>query len=265
LVGVDVPPLGRLPVNVLGASAFLILGFAEPAFWFLGMAVEAGILTTLAFNPRFQKYVDGQSLQLTQEDAEQKRQSLVNVLDPQARKRLSALSEKCAQVLNVYSTQQTEGYIVESNEQALKTLQWVYLKLLVARHHLETPASHAPEDVLEAKVKELERDLQDPSETDTLRQSKSATVEILKKRLANLRRREQTQEEIESDLTRIENQVDLILENVTIQGKPTTISTDIELASDLLGGSVFGEDESAVSALEHVYVPHKGSAQKETA
>jgi len=36
-----------------------------------------------------------------------------------------------------------------------------------------------PEDVLEAKVKELERDLQDPSETDTLRQSKSATVEIL--------------------------------------------------------------------------------------
>jgi len=136
------------------------------------MAVEAGFLPRLRFNPRFQKYVDGQSLQLTQEDAEQKRQSLVNVLDPQARKRLSALSEKCAQVLNVYSTQQTEGYIVESNEQALKTLQWVYLKLLVARHHLETPASHAPEDVLEAKVKELERDLQDPSETDTLRQSK---------------------------------------------------------------------------------------------
>lgn len=266
LVGVDVPPLGRLPVNALGASAFLILGFAQPAFWLLGIAVEAGVLTTLAFNPRFQKYVDGQSLQLTEGDAEQKRQSLVNILDPQARKRLSALSEKCAQVLNVYSTQQTEGYIVESNEQALKTLQWVYLKLLVARHHLEAPANHATEDVLESKIKDLEKDLKDPSETDSLRQSKSATIDILKKRLANLRRREQTQEEIESDLTRIENQVDLILENVTIQGKPTTISTDIELASDLLGGSVFGEDESAISALEQVYVPHKGgSAQKETA
>jgi len=47
LVGVDVHLWGRLPVNVLGASAFLILGFAEPAFWFLGMAVEAGILTRL--------------------------------------------------------------------------------------------------------------------------------------------------------------------------------------------------------------------------
>src|SRR5262249_47918917 len=157
----------------------------------------------------------------------------------------------------------TEGYIVESNEQALRTLQWVYLKLLVARHHLEGPAVHANEDTIDQKIKELEKDLQDPSETDSLRQSKTATVEILKKRWANLRRREQTEEEIESDLTRIENQVDLILENATIQGKPTTISTDIELASDLLGGSVFGDDESAVSALEQVYVPHRSSGQKE--
>jgi hypothetical protein len=268
LVGVDVPPLGRLPVNALGASAFLILGFAQPAFWLLGAALEAGILTTLAFNPRFQKYVDSQSLQLSQEDADQKRAALINILDPQARKRLSALAQKCEQVLNVYTTQQAEGYIVESNEQALKTLQWVYLKLLVARHHLEAPANLATEDVIETKIKELEHDLNDPSESDSLRQSKSATIDILKKRLTNMRRREQSLEEIDSDLTRIENQVDLILENVTIQGKPTTISTDIELASDLLGGSVFGEDESAVSDLERVYAPNKSntkSPQQETA
>ena len=35
-------------------------------------------------------------------------------------------------------------------------------------------------------------------------------------------------------MTRIENQVDLILENATIQGKPDTISTHIQLASDLV-------------------------------
>lgn len=265
LVGVDVPYLGRVPVNVLGASAFLILGFAQPAFWFLGVALEVGVLSSLAFNPRFQKYIDGQSLQMTQEDAEQKRRSLINILDPLARKRLSALTEKCAQVLNVYITQQTENYVVESNEQALKTLQWVYLKLLVAQHHLQAPGTQATEEVLETKIKELGRDLQDPSETDSLRQSKGATLEILKKRLANMRRREQSLEEIESDLTRIENQVDLILENATIQGKPATISTDIELASDLLGGSVFGDDESAISDLERIYATHKPSARRETA
>ena len=80
-----------------------------------------------------------------------------------------------------------------------------------------------------------------------------------------MRTKQQTLAEIESDLTRIDNQVDLILENATMQGKPQTISADIELASDLLGGSVFGEDESAISQLEQTYGKQKTSAQKETA
>ena len=59
---------------------------------------------------------------------------------------------------------------------------------------------------------------------------------------------------------------DLILENATMQGKPQTISADIELASDLLGGSVFGEDETTISDLEQTYGKRKtGSPQKETA
>jgi len=265
LVGVDVPGLGRLPVNVLGASALFILGFAEPALWLLGLAAEAGVVTALAFNPRFQKYVDAQSIQLSEGDAEKKRQSLINILDSQARKRLASLTEKCAQILDVYMTQQTESYVVDSNEQALKTLQWVYLKLLVAQHHMQAPGGNTSEGVIEGKIKELERDLKDPSETDSLRQSKSATIDILKKRLANMRRREQSMEEIESDLTRIENQVDLILENATIQGKPSTISSDIELASDLIGGGVFGDDESAVSDLERVYSPRASAGRKELA
>jgi hypothetical protein len=66
-------------------------------------------------------------------------------------------------------------------------------------------------------------------------------------------------------LTRIDNQVDLILENATMQGKPQTISADIELASDLLGGSVFGEDETAISDLEQTYGRQAGKTQKETA
>jgi hypothetical protein len=50
-----------------------------------------------------------------------------------------------------------------------------------------------------------------------------------------------------------------------VQGKPQTISTDIELASDLLGGSIFGEDEFAINALEQSYGRHKSVAQKEQA
>ena len=264
LVSVDVPSLGRIPVNVLGAAAFGILGFAQPAFWLLGLAIEAAIVPALAFNPRFQKMVEARSLELTQESADQKRQALIKLLENSAQQRLWALAKKCNQVLGVFRSQGAEDYIIDSNDQALKNLEWVYLKLLVAQHHLMNPSSET-EQSLEKKIQELEADLRDGEETESLRQSKTATLNILKKRLATRRKKQETLEEIESDLTRIDNQVDLILENATVQGKPQTISTDIELASDLLGGSVFGDDEIAVSELEHTYGKSKSTARQETA
>jgi hypothetical protein len=99
----------------------------------------------------------------------------------------------------------------------------------------------------------LQRELQDGRETSALRQSKAATLEILKRRLANIERREQSLEEVESDLTRVESQVDLILDNAAMQGKPQTISTDIELASDLVSGGMFGDAESTVADLDRDY------------
>jgi len=265
LVSVDVPGLGRVPVNALGATAFAILGFAQPAFWFLGLAIEAAVVPSLAFNPRFQKVVQAQSLQTDEVDAAQKRLALVKVLEPGARQRLSSLIDKCNRILEVYRSQQAENYVLDSNDQALQSLQWVYLKLLVARHHLQDPVNSDTEESLDKKIKEIDQDLREGEETESLRQSKTATLSILKKRLASIRRKQQTLEEIESDLTRIDNQVDLILENATMQGKPQTISADIELASDLLGGSVFGEDESAITDLEQTYGQQKTKAQKESA
>jgi hypothetical protein len=263
LVTVEVPSLGRVPVNALGAAAFAILGFAQPGFWLLGLAIEAAVIPVLAFNPRFQKVVEAQSLQLSEGTVEQKRLALVRLLETTAQQRLWGLATKCNQVLEVYRSQQTEEFIIDSNEHALKNLEWVYLKLLVARHHLLSPTTETAQS-LEKKIQDLEKDLQDGEETESLLQSKTATLNILKKRLSTMRMKRQTLEEIESDLTRIDNQVDLILENATVQGKPQTISADIELASDLLGGSVFGESESEISALDQTFGRSKSSAQKET-
>lgn len=262
LVSVEVPSLGRVPVNVLAVTAFGILGFAQPAFWFLGLAVEALVVPSLAFNPRFQRVVEAQALEVSQGSAEEKRQALIRLLENDAQQRLWSLVKKCSQVLDVYRSQQAEDYVIDSNEQALKNLEWIYLKLLVARHHLLSPSTET-EESLGKKIQELEADLQGGEETESLRQSKAATLTILKKRLATMHKKQQTLEEIESDITRIDNQVDLILENATVQGKPQTISSDIELASDLLGGSIFGEDESAINVLEQSYGRHKSAAPKE--
>lgn len=256
-VRVDVPALGHVPVNILLAAAFLILGIAQPAFWLLGLAVEVTLVFSLAFSPRFQNYVRAQRLKASQDGDEQKRNALFQTLPQESRQRIAELAAKCARVLDVYRSQQAEDYIIDSNRDALSRLQWTYLKLLVARFHL-TSTNHTESDQnLQRKISELERDIQLQNQPDSLRESKAATLAIFRKRLDNLQRSGQTLEEVDSDLTRIEAQVDLLLESATVQGKPQTIASDIELASDLLGLGVFGDDESAVTHLDRKYSPRK--------
>ncbi len=234
LVGVDVPALGRVPANILGLSAFAIFGFVQPAFWLLGIGLETIFLFALASNPRFQKVVDAQALQLSEGDAEAKRVALIRSLPADVQKRIAGLTRQCDKVLDVYHNLQAEDFVVGTNPEALRRLEWLYVRLLVGRYHLAATNDGTEQD-LTKKIADLEADLKDGEESEALRESKTATLNILKKRLANLRRKDLTLQEIDSDLTRIENQVDLILENATIQGKPQTISTDIELASDLGG------------------------------
>jgi hypothetical protein len=252
-VGVDVPALGRVPVNALATVAFAILGFGHPGFWLLGLAAEAAILPTLAFNKRFQNVVDATERQVTSGDSQVKRNALIKSLPPDDRQRIEALDRKCAKVLDVYRNAQAEDFLIETNRDALDNLKWVYTKLFIARFHLMTAGTDDTAESLQRKIQSIENDLQDAQETAALRQSKAATLDILKRRLANIERREQSLEEVESDLTRVESQVDLILDNAAMQGKPQTISTDLQLASDLVTGGLFGDAESAVAAVDRDY------------
>jgi len=253
LVGVDVPALGHLPVNLLGTAAFAILGFVNPAFWLLGAAAEAAVVPSLAFNKRFQNVVDAQHLQLANGDAEDKRKALIASLSPQSRDRLNQLMRKCGRILDISRSTQTDDFYIETNREALENLQWVYLKLLVADHNLRTQLTSDDESSLKRKIVDLEADLKTEEDNESLKQSKSSTLSILKKRLALWHQREQSIDEICSDLTRVEAQVDLLLENASMQGKPQTISTEIQLASDLVGGSLFGDSEATVADLDQKY------------
>ena len=252
-VGVEVPALGRLPVNALAAAGFFILGFGHPSFWFLGLATEAIVLPSLAFNRRFQNVVDAEDRQLASGDSKAKRVSLVQLLPPDDKRRLAALERKCDKVIEVYRNAQAEDFLIDTNRDALENLKWIYLKLMIARYHLLTAGTDDTPSALAKKIDSLQGELKNSQDSAALRQSRSATLDILKRRLANVQRREESLEEVESDLTRVESQVDLILDNAAMQGKPQTISTDLELASDLVSGGMFGDAESAVADLDRDY------------
>jgi hypothetical protein len=258
--GVPVPGLGNLPVNVVIAAGFAILGFGHPAFWLLGLGAETAIVCALAFNPRFQRLADSRR-QLPDHDTNGHRQALISILSPDAKIRLSKLAAQCNKVLQVYAGTQTYEYIITANRDALSNLQWLYLKLLVARHYLET-GSNSNGPSLQKTIDGLENELNDPNVTAALRESKTATLSIMKQRLANLQNRTRTMQEIESDLTRIEAQVDLALENASMQGKPQTISLEIDLASDLVSGTLFGESQNDIAALERTFAPRAAAPQR---
>ena len=253
LVGVDVPALGRIPLNALAAAGLFILGFGHPGFWFVGLAGETALLTGLAFNKRFQNVVDAQDRQISDGDSQAKRNALIETLPNEDKRRLANLDRKCGKVLEVYRSAQADDFLIDTNRGTLDNLRWVYLKLLIARYHLLTAGTDDTPESLVKKIKSLEQELQNSAESSALRQSKAATLDILKRRLGNIQRREESLEEVESDLTRVESQVDLILDNAAMQGKPQTITTDLELSSDLLSGGLFGDAESAVADLDRDY------------
>lgn len=112
----------------------------------------------------------------------------------------------------------------------------------------------APQE-LKRRIANLEHELAAESgEPSALRQSQGATLEILRQRLRNLGRLEQTLKQIDSDLTRIEAQADLAFESATLQGGGEIVAANLELASEALqDGLDFGDLEKAVVSVDQAY------------
>jgi hypothetical protein len=253
--GPQVPGLGRLPVNALATLGFAILGLGHEGFWLLGAGLEAGYLTLVATHPRFQRLIDARERFQEAGSAEEGRRALAASLGPEARRRFEALEAKIASALRTGRDAELGALEIEIRRDALERLSWITLKLLVARHQLEASRLHAGEADLKRRITDLEHELATgSSEPSTLRQSQSATLEILRQRLRNLGRSEQTLKQIDSDLTRIEAQVDLAFESASLQGGGEALAANLELASEALGeGLYFGDFERAVVSVDQAY------------
>lgn len=261
----EVPYLGGMPFNIVGLAAFALLGLGEPAFWPLGAGLEAAYLFLLSTNPRFQKVIDARGKVAVEESAEVQRAALLTRLDPTQKRRLAALEAKCRHILQIYQDQQVNEFTVASNTDALKRLQWIFLKLLVAQHYLNDGAAETNLADLQAKTRQLESDLKLTGLTRTLRESKEATLRILQQRLTNLSRRAESNAEIESDLSRVEAQVDLALESATMQGQAEVISANVELTSHLLDSASFGDLSATVNAMDQTFADPARPATEATA
>ena len=249
---VNVPGLGRLPVNALALLGFGILGFGHPGFWLIGLGAEAAWLLGATGSDRFRALIDAGVEQIEQGTTDDIRAELVARLDAENRARLKQLEQKSARALTLQRDAGTSDIMREMNEDSLNKLAWFFLKLLVARENLQSLGDASTRRDLEKKVTDLERALEGRVSA-ALRESKEATLKILRQRLAHVDRREESIAEIDSDLTRIEAQIDLAVDNAGLRGKRSAVSSDIHFVSQFLDDSVFGEASTSITALDQTY------------
>jgi hypothetical protein len=251
LVGVDVPGIGRLPVNAMAAFAVAALGFVEPSVWLAGLGIEAAVVSSLAFNSRFQNVVDALALPASVKAEADKRSALIAALPADLNARLVALHKTATRVIAICQKLGAEPETIAGTQASLDKLEWIYLKLLIARDHLVNDLGSESAESLDARIAALRKQLPDGSGVSTvLQRSQMATLDLLERRMANLRNRETLLAENESDLCRIEAQVELMRENAAIEGKPAAVDTEIEFASDLRSPDIYGTHSALVRDLD---------------
>jgi hypothetical protein len=241
-----IPALGGVPINALACAGFFILGLAHPGFWLLGLGLEVAYLWGLTANSQFRRWVSNKSLGEAKVRENLQLSELMRLLDSQNLNEARALAQQCSKVRETYRINQTEDSIIETNLAALERLQALHARLLLARQQLNQRGNDdTPQLVRE--IAELETGLKKPGQPESLRRSQQATLDILQKRLRSAAAREETKAEIESDLKRIISQVELALDNATMQTKPPTISLDLELSSQIIDPTVFNTPAPAAS------------------
>jgi hypothetical protein len=243
--------LGDVPVNVLALTCAGVLGLANPGFWFAGLGLETVYLATLATNQRFLRWVAAQDKVVEEGSVAEKLRALTNQLAPDDRRAMDQLNDQCRRIESLWRS--GDEFQLETNQQALRDLEWLYLKLLIARAHLRGAEAQGDALKVEGDIKVLERELTNAQLTQALRESKTATLAILKKRAENFLRRQQSLGEIASDLARIQAQVELVLENATLEGKPQAVSTNVDLASQTLDAGFFGASAADVADVDAAY------------
>lgn len=254
LVGVPVPGLGRLPLNAMAAFAVAVLGFVEPSVWLAGLGVEVAFVGALAFNPRFQNIVNARALPSATKAEADRRKQLVDALPADLKARLTALHTTSVRVLEISNKLSAEPETIACTVASLDKLEWIYLKLLIARDHLVNDLGSESRTSLVQRIESLQKDIAadttDTTQKPALQRSQQATLAILQQRLANLDDRDHLLKENESDLSRIEAQVALMRENAAIEGKPAAVDSEIEFASDLHSPDLFGVHGDLVHDLD---------------
>lgn len=242
-----VPLLGHVPVNLVASAAFIALGFGHPAFWLIGLVGEIAFLWSLAGSARFRKWVDARDLAERNRASEQGEAEILASLSEERRNRYESLRTSLATIGRNRSKNADAGLAVPDDLDSYDDLLSVFLKRLEAQQRLLAPKSGDKPEEIRARAEAIHEQLgSDASLSPAARESREHTLEILRKRLEVFERKEESLDEIRSDLEQIEEQFRLALDSSDFGAGHDTTKLDLELARSMIATPSFiaFEDES---------------------
>lgn len=266
-------PMGMFVApNWVGLAAVGLLGIANPGFWVLGAGLELGYLIMLATNGRFQRFVDAKQTAGTNGDWDQRIAQTLSTLGSEDRDRYGALAARCRSILDIQ--QRAAGTMpagLDAQAEGLGRLTWMYLRLLAARHAiihvLEADDADSTAD-LEKRRAALERQVEtDRATNPELVRSREGQIDILRQRIERRTEAENKRAFIDAELSRIEEQVELIREQAALSTDPEVLSHRIdEIAATLGGTSQWIRDQQQVlGAMEDLLTDPPPVSQTRTA
>jgi chromosome segregation ATPase len=263
-------PLGMVvPPNWIGLGFVAFLSLLNPGFLLLGAGLELAYLYLMVTSPRFQRFVDAERLQGVQQQWQSRLNAILSRLGEADRGRYRALEQRCRSILELQGSDDSAG--LRAQGEGLGRLLWIYVKLLFTRQSInrvrgESAAPNGDRATLEARIARLQERLKDEKISDELRRSLGGQVEILQQRQQKQQEADQKRAFLESELARIQDQVELIREQAVLAADPETISQRIDQIAATLGGTtqwireqqqIYGQVEDLMAEPPPVAMPAK--------
>lgn len=219
--------------NWVGLAAAGLLGVLNPGFWLIGAGLELTYLYVLVQNGRFRRLVDARLAGAVQKSWEEKFSDRMAKLSVEDAQRFRALEERCQSVL---ARQEEGGGKLELGTQAegLGRLLWIFHGLLVTRQTLRQIADGNSHATTAEKIQRLQVQIAAASD-ENVRKSLTGQLDILRQREATQKEGRAKLEFLDAELTRIEEQVELIREQSLLAADPAALSRRIDEVGATLG------------------------------
>jgi hypothetical protein len=217
-----------LPPNWAGLAAFGLLGFEEPGFWILGAGLELAYLLMVGTNRRFQRLVDGETALSQQQTAAQKLAAVLGKLSPADRGRYDALEARCRSILETHG----QGEVAAQWE-GLQRLVQVYLRLLTTKGTISAALDSGAARAIDVQIKDVSARLKGATSPE-LHHSLADQLAILAERKKRQGEARDKLAYIDAELSRIEQQVELIRESLLVNADPQALSTRIDSIAETL-------------------------------